>query len=141
MFLSCRFGTKSVLGRSSVGPYTLARLHFLCTKYQIYIQILGLVPFFSRKNLKSKSRYKYIYFSLGVKSKYEYTLHYAALENNQRFQKFIKIMAEILLNFDKKNYHYNFGWCRTVKRLQEKYFLQIFVKNGSYISKKHEGLV
>ena len=48
-----------------------------------------------------------------------------------------KKMAEILLNFDKKNYYYNFGWCRTVKRLQEKYFLQIFVKNGSYISKKN----
>ena len=46
-------------------------------------------------------------------------------------------MAEILLNFDKKNYHYNFGWCRTVKRLQEKYCLQIVVKNGSYISNKN----
>ena len=35
--------------------------------------------------------------------------------------------------------HFNFGWCRTVKRLQDKYFLQIFVKSGSYISQKHEG--
>ena len=42
--------------------------------------------------------------------------------------------AQFWFKFD----NLTFGWCKTVKRIQEKYFLQIFVINGSYISKKHE---
>ena len=42
--------------------------------------------------------------------------------------------AQFWFKFD----NFTFGWCKTVKRIQEKYFLQIFVINGSYISKKHE---
>ena len=43
--------------------------------------------------------------------------------------------AQFLFKFD----NFTFGWCKTVKRIQEKHFLQIFVINRSSISKKHEG--
>ena len=47
-------------------------------------------------------------------------------------------MAEILLNFDQNLIIPILAGAVTVKILQEKYFLQIFVNNGSYIRRKKD---
>ena len=48
-------------------------------------------------------------------------------------------MAEILLNFNKKNYYSNFGWCKTVKRLQENIFSKYLPKMGHILAKNMKG--